>query len=121
MSCLPTGKSFLTNNLDDLRYFYNKGPRLPSDNCMDLLENLGRCITVIPAHAITAVFFAPIAFVYDLAIALICGQGAAYSMYMDQQFELYCESSFSDVGYMVQHAFAAIFPCCVYQVINSLN
>ena len=83
MSCLPTGTSFLNNNLNDLKYFFEKSSRFyPQDSFMGKLENLGRYITVIPAHAITAIVFAPIANVYDLAIFFLSELFVTFSFFM---------------------------------------
>ena len=88
---------------------------------MGKLENLGRYITVIPAHAITAIVFAPIAVVYDFAIFFLSELFETISFfmcyenaYMVYPSDIFFLSSLRDIDYMMQHAVASVFPWIVY-------
>jgi hypothetical protein len=122
MSCLPTGSQYLSSNFYDLKAWYYKNPRAFTEgSVLGYIEDFGKFITVIPAHALTACVFAPIAFVYDIAMACLFAQVAQESTPMQREFEVFCLSSLNDICYLTAHLFASICPCCVYEIHSTLN
>jgi hypothetical protein len=120
-NCLPTGQSFLWDIYIDLKNFYTNPRCTPENTFLGQLEDLARIFIVIPAHAITAVIFAPIAIIYDLAMTCIsriasiwCNEHNHNHLQIWHEPEKYCFSSIADLGLIIVHILSSICPCNVY-------